>query len=135
MPKKADTFVTKEEFKVVEGAVNKILDLLEKKADVPETKEEKAVNQAVPNKFTANPEWEAVASEILGDYLDHTEVEHEKTGGIKFTVVIKNEYSNASKEYLDTVKVDRRTKEVGALGLDGVTEWCKLIKANLSRPK
>jgi hypothetical protein len=116
--------------------IDKILGLLESRPTAPAvapTKEEKAIAEAAPNKYTTNPEWEKVAEEILGDYLDHTEVEHEKTGGIKFTVVVKIEKSNAGQEYLSITKVDRRTKEVGALGLDGVTEWCKLIRQNLKK--
>lgn len=92
-----------------------------------------ASEKAKPNRVTTNPEWEEVAQEILGKALDHTEVEHEKSGGIKFTVVIKNEYSNADKQYLEVNKVDRRSKEISHEGLSGVEEWCRQIKANLSR--
>jgi len=122
----AKEYVTVEEFKKLEKSLGKILDVLEekmtKKEDKAETEQDKKVIAAAPNKYTSNPEWEGVAAEILGEYLDHTEVEHEKTGGIKFTVVIKKEMSNASEEYLRQHGVDRRTKEVGALGMDGVVE-------------
>lgn len=92
-----------------------------------------ASTRARPNNISTNPEWEEVAREILGPALDHTEVEHEKSGGIKFTVVIKKEYSNADAEYLRLVKVDRRTKEISQEGMAGAEEWCRQIKANLTR--
>lgn len=93
------------------------------------------VAKAGPARFTTNPEWEDAAREIIGDALDHTEIEHTKSGGMRFTIVIKNEFSNADKEYLRVTKVDRRTKDVGAEGMDGVVQWAKLVKANLERPR
>lgn len=96
---------------------------------------EKAIEKAGPNKFTTNEVWDEEAKKIIGEeYVDHTEVYHEATGGIKFTVVIKTEKSNAGQMYLEQVKTDRRTKEVGSEGLAGVQNWCTLIKQNLARP-
>lgn len=97
---------------------------------------EKEVDKAAPNKYTVNPEWEAIAKEIIGDdYVDHTEIEYLKGGGMKFTVVIKLEKSNAQRDYLERHKVDRRGREVGSEGEAGVKEWCERIRANLARPK
>lgn len=138
----AQKFVTEDRFNALENSVGKVADLLEKvlanqaigPAPRPETKEEKEVAAAGPNKFQVNDEWEATARAIIGDAVDHTEVEHSKAGGIKFTVVIKNDKSNAHPDYIASAKADRRTKEVGQEGMEGVTEWCRLIKANLQRP-
>ena len=121
----------------IKGSLGTIVELLErqldKKVDAPVTEEEKKVIAAAPDKFTTNPDWDQTAKDILGEYLDHTEVMHEKSGGIKFTVVIKKERSNAGEDYLNMVGTDRRTKEVGSQGLEGVIEWCRLIRSNLKR--
>ena len=99
------------------------------------TQEEAKIANASPNKYTVNEEWDEEARKIIGEAVDHTEVVHERNGGIKFTVVIKKEMSNAPESYLQYVKIDRRTKEVGSEGISGVMDWCKLIKQNLSRPR
>ena len=33
------------------------------------------------------------------------------------------------------MKVDRRSKEIGNEGIEGVEQWCKLVAQNLKRPK
>lgn len=130
-------FVTVERFAKLEDSLSAIADavieLKNRKADVPETKEEKEVKMAGPNPIETNSIWDAKAHEILGDFLDHTEVEHEASGGVRFTVVVKLDKSNARKDYLERTKTDRRTKEVSADGLNGVTAWCTLVKQNLKR--
>lgn len=127
-------YVKKEEF---ESAVSTILDKLEaisvSRTAAPETPEQKEIKAAAPNRVEKNPDWDEMAVELLGDYLDHTEVEHTKSGGILFTIVVKKERSNAGKDYLMMVGQDRRTKEVGSEGLEGVIQWCKLVRANLKR--
>lgn len=127
------------------GALSRLMDMVEKNAHAPapvvssvEPKDIAAVSiaaseKARSNRVTNNPEWEEIAREILGPALDHTEVEHERSGGIKFTVVIKLDYSNADKNYLELNKVDRRSKEISQEGLAGVEDWCRQIKANLTR--
>lgn len=100
-----------------------------------EAAEEKAITAAAPNKYTVNPEWEEMAREIIGPALDHTEIEYAKGGGMKFTIVVKNELSNASQDYLERNKVDRRTREIGAEGEAGVKTWCQQVAGNLKRPK
>lgn len=127
-------YVTKESFdKSMELLLDKLEGLEKQKVTAPETPEEKEVKAAGPNRVDTNPEWEDEARRILGDYLDHTEVQHEKSGGIKFTIVIKNEKSNAGAAYLDLVHTDRRTKEVASEGMNGVTLWCRLVRQNLKR--
>lgn len=141
--------VSRAEFEALEGGVNRILDLLEAQAKAPAAIEKSAdtakepadiasVSQAAsakakPNHVTVNPEWDEIAREILGAALDHTEVEHERSGGIKFTLVLKLSHSNADTQYLEIVKTDRRTKEVSQEGVAGVEEWCRTVKANLAR--
>ncbi len=136
---KPEKFVSEERFNKLEESVGKVADLLEKvlteRAAAPQTKEDKAVAEAGPNKYQTNDEWDEMAREIIGDALDHTEVEHTKSGGIKFTIVVKLEKSNAPKEYLERTKSDRRTREVAAEGIGGVEAWCRLVKANLARPR
>lgn len=104
--------------------------------EVPETPEQKEITKAGPKKFhQINPEWEEKAREVLGDYLDHCEVDYPKAGGTVFTVVVNTEKSNAPEEYLKAHKEDRRSREIGNEGLEGVEQWCKLVKANLLRPR
>lgn len=111
------------------GALNKPVQT------VAEIAIEKEADKATANKYTVNPEWEDIAREIIGAAVDHTEIEYVKGGGMKFTVVIKEEFSNATTEYLERHKVDRRSKEVGADGESGVRLWCEQIRNNLKRPK
>lgn len=141
--------VTRAEFEGLSNSVTRIIDLLESQAKLSAVNapalvqstapaavdpiQEKKVAEAGPNKYQTDEEWDAIARDIIGDAIDHTEVER-KGGGVKFTVVIKNEKSNAPKEYMERMKVDRRTREVGAEGTEGVTQYCKLIRANLARP-
>lgn len=95
---------------------------------------EKEIKKADHNAIPVNPEWDQAARDIIGhDVVDHCEMNHLKSGGILFTVVIKNEKSNAPKDYLERYKVDRRTKEIGNEGFGGVELWCKLISQNLAR--
>lgn len=131
-------FATKAQFDKLEDALAKIADaVIEIKnrpvAAVAETKEEKEVKAAGPNRVDTNPIWDGVAREVLGDYLDHTEVEYGKSGAVNFTIVIKKDKSNAQEAYLSLTKTDRRTKEVSAEGMEGVTSWCKLVRQNLKR--
>jgi len=51
-----------------------------------EVKADKEVEKAGANKYTVNPEWEDIAREIIGEAVDHTEIEYIKGGGMKFTV-------------------------------------------------
>lgn len=135
-------FVTKKEF---DNFANALTDLLKERLPAPgeipaatvpavAPEQERAIAKAGPNAYITDEDWDLIAQEILGDAVDHTEVER-KGGGIKFTVVIRKEKSNASPEYLERHKVDRRTREVGAEGTEGVSAWCKLIKQNLARPR
>lgn len=112
-------------------------ELMEAKMSSPEqTAVEKAIAKAKANRVSLNEDWDAAAREIIGsDWIDHTEQENTKNGGIQFTVVIKTEKSNMPQSYLDVMKCDRRTKDVTSEGTEGVIAWCRMIKQNLARGK
>lgn len=147
-PKPQPESVDPKEFKALTDTVNTLasgmsdmLDLIKSGAlskppqTVAEILTEKEADKATANKYTVNPDWEDIAREIIGAAVDHTEIEYVKGGGMKFTVVIKEEFSNASTEYLERHKVDRRSKEVGTEGEAGVRVWCEQIRNNLKRTK
>lgn len=117
------------------GALSQPAALATPAVATPETPEEKEVKKASPDSAPVNPEWEEKAREILGDALERCEVQYLRRGGTVFTVVIKNEHSNAPVEYLERMKVDRRSREIGNEGIEGVEIWCKLVAQNLRRPK
>ena len=140
-PKQEDT-VSRAEFNALAGGVKDLVDLIKSgaltqpAAPTPqEAREEKAVKEAGSNKYTVNPEWEDLAREIIGESMDHTEIQYIKGGGLMFTVVIKEEFSNAPADYLERYKSDRRSKEVGSEGEAGVRIWCEQIRNNLKRPR
>lgn len=132
-------YATREEFQSLQGSVGQILELLSKKQEEPK---ELTVVKSFPKKDVAdsdevmiNPRWEARAREILGDALDHCEMTFNEKGGVIFTVIVARERSNAPKDYLQMYKADRRSKEIGGEGLNGVEEWCKRVKLNLNHNK
>lgn len=100
-----------------------------------ETPVERDVRKAGPTEIPMNPEWEDLARDIIGEAVDHCEIQYLKKGGMIFTVVIKNDFSNAGVDYLERMHSDRRSKEVGAEGIEGVEAWCRLVKSNLARPR
>ena len=139
--------VTAEQFKSLEGSVTTLAGLVtdmlkaqrETQAKDPaEVAKEKEVTKAGPAVYIApvNPEWEQMAYDIIGkEKVERCEMQHGRTGGLTFTVVIKKEYSNAPDAYLAIYKEDKRSKEIGAEGITGVENWCKLIAQNLKRGK
>ncbi len=139
-------FVSKAEFDKLSNSVGDLVELIKSgalsqpapaaAAATPEqAKEDKEAAKATANKYTVNPEWEDLAREIIGEAVDHTEIQYIKGGGLMFTVVIKTEFSNSPADYLERYKSDRRSKEVGSEGEAGVRQWCELIRNNLKRPK
>lgn len=139
-------YASAEEVKELSGAVSSLIDIVKelgekmKAPTVPQTPEEikyeGEVTKASVNRQENVPrEWTEKAREILGDALDHCEVFYPKGGGTLFTMVIKKEFSNANQDYIERYKEDRRTKEIGNEGIEGVEQWCKLVSANLKRGK
>lgn len=134
--------VSKEEFdgfkKEIDGNFNKLFDMMKAK---PEEKakaevQAKKVSEASPDIQDVNPRYEAKAKEILGEKLERTYVTYPKGGGTLFTVVIKREFSNSPKDYLERYKEDKRTVNIEReefRGEDGVEKWAKLILQNLNR--
>jgi len=132
-------FVTVDQFNDVVGILSKLSDKIDaigtKTATPVEAAQVKAVDKAAHDQAPMNPAWEDKAREIIGEAVDHCEVLYPVSGGTLFTVVIKPEFSNAPKEYLERMHADRRTKDVEKDGIGGVEVWSKLIKANLRRNK
>jgi hypothetical protein len=140
-PKKVTKqYVTVEQFSALTDVISKMNDSLSelknKTVELPKTtatKEAQEIEKAKADQAPINPAWEDMAREIVGEALDHCEIFYPKAGGTIFTVVIKPELSNAPKEYLERMKTDRRSKEIGAEGISGVENWCKLVKQNLKK--
>ena len=119
---------------VIESLVNTVTELKNKPvATVAETKEEVEVKKAKSDNAPMPESWDEAAREILGEMLDHTELLQPRGGGNLFTIVIKPEFSNAPKEYLEMRKFDRRTVELGNEGISKVEAFSKLVRANLKR--
>ncbi len=145
--KEKEAFVTEEKFNELQESVGILVGLVkqqiaDKEAEksavppVPETPIEKEIKKAGPNhSVPVNPEWEQVARDIIGDAVDHCEMQHLRSGGLIFHVIIKKEYSNASDDYFLRMHEDRRSREIGGEGIGGVEKWCKLIASNLKRGK
>lgn len=141
---KQDKFVTKEafdqKFTSLENSLASIVDILSK-PNVPaevakQAVETQKVDEASHDTGDTNPRYDAKAKEILGEKVERTFVKYPKGGGTLFTVVIKKEFSNAPKDYLERMKEDQRTVNIEReefRGEDGVEAWAKLIKANLGR--
>ncbi len=137
-------FVTKEafdeKFNSLESSLLKIVDLIQKPnmtAEVAkQATETKKVDEAGSDTGDVNPRYDAKVREILGEKVERTFVKYPKGGGTLFTVVIKKEFSNAPKDYLERMKEDQRTVNIEReefRGEDGVEAWAKLVRANLGR--
>lgn len=138
--KETKEFVTVEQFSSMMDVIGKLAEsvdsLKNKTTELPKTKatiEELEIAKAKSDQAPINPAWEDMAREIIGEALDHCEIYYPKAGGTLFTVVIKTELSNAPKEYLERMGTDRRSKEIGAEGISGVENWCKLVAQNLKK--
>lgn len=143
-------YATVEQFNELNDGLGKLLDLVESRfkevkddqqaakdaaPTAPETKHDKEVSKAAPYVEMVNPAWKEKAEELLGDALERCEVFYPRNGGTVFTLVIKKEKSNAAPDYFAFYKEDRRSKEIGNEGIEGVENWCKLVKENLKRPR
>ena len=134
--KKQDN-VSREEFSKVTGILEIIIGRLDamavKTATPAEAKEASEISKAKPDNAPIPESWEETAREIVGEALDHCELFQPRGGGTLFTIVIKPEFSNAPKDYLERMKFDRRTKELGSEGIAGVELFSKLVRAHLKR--
>lgn len=129
-------FVTVDQFNDVVSILSKLSDKIDgiatKTATPIEAAQVKEVEKAKNDKIYVNPTWEEKAREILGERVDYC---YQSTDGNLFTVVIKEEFSNAPKEYLEMYKLDKRSKAIGNEGVSGVETFCKLVLQNLKRAK
>lgn len=134
--------VKREEFDELKSQVTegfaKIIGLMKEK---PKTAEEaKKIEAKIAEEKTAepnnlyiepvHPDWIADAKLKLGDQLERCEVDYPKNGHPRYTVVIKNEFSNASKSHLEYYKIDRRTTAV-TNGIESVKAFNTLVAQNL----
>lgn len=130
-------FVTVDQFNDLAGLISKLndkIDTLQTKTQTPqESKEDEQIRKAKHDATPMPESWEETAREIIGEAVDHCEMLQPRSGGTLFTIVIKPEFSNAPKDYLERMKLDRRTKEIGSEGIAGVELFCKLVRANLKR--
>lgn len=125
-------------FKSLEDNILKVVELVSKaqetpaQAQVTKTAETEAKSAEPNNAYLepVHPEWLADAKTKIGEKLDHCEVDYPKNGFPRYTVVIKSEFSNASKSHLDFYKIDRRTVAV-INGFESVKTFNSLVAQNL----
>lgn len=74
--------------------------------------------------------WRAMADAMLGkDFV--IELELPEKGGQKLNVYVPRNKSNAPEEYWEKFKQDKRTRELGNTGIEGVRNWLLRIRKNL----
>ena len=117
-------------------AISAVLLELQQRPVAPavETALDKEIKKAAPDEYMpVKREWEEKAREIIGEAMERCSMFYPKTGGVVFEVYIKPEFSNAPKDYLAHYKVDKRSKDIGNEGINGIEQYCKLIAQNLAR--
>ncbi len=138
----ADEIVSRGEFDGLKKEVNEGFDtlirLIKQKPEEKAKAEvaEKKVDEAAADIGDMNPRYHAKVVEVLGEKVERTFLTYPKGGGTLFTIVIKAEFSNAPKDYLERMKEDRRTVNLEReefRGEDGVERWAKLVRDNLNR--
>ena len=135
--KSPQQFVTVEQFNqltdVLKTLVDTVTELKTKPVTEAQKKEEEVVKKAGPDRITVNAEWEEDARAKIGEALDHCEVLQPKGGGMIYVIYIKEEFSNAPKEYWNMYKADKRTCDVGNGGFAAVQQHNSLVAQNLKR--
>lgn len=130
-------FATVEQFNGLTEMMKTIVDAVKELKTQPITeaqkKTEEAVRKAGPDRITVNSEWEEDARAKIGEALDHCEVLQPKGGGMIYVVYIKQDFSNAPKEYWEMYKADKRTCDVGNGGFSAVQAHNALVAQNLKR--
>lgn len=124
------------------GSLEKVLELFAKSQEAPKTDKEKVVAAEAKTAEANNaylepvpPDWVAdlkakLEAIKMGEALDHCEIDYPKNGLPRYTIVIKNEFSNASSSHLQYYKVDRRTIPVEK-GFESVKQFNSLVAQNL----
>ncbi len=138
----AEEIVSRAEFdglkKEVSSGFEQIINLMKSKPKTAEEEKKVEAKKAVDKTAEPNndylepvhPEWIADAKLKIGEQLDHCEVDYPKNGFPRYTIVIKKEFSNASKSHLDYYKIDRRTVAVSN-GFETVKTFNSLVAQNL----
>lgn len=118
-------------------SLEKVLKLFAKTQEAPKTDKEKVVAAEAKTAEANNaylepvhPDWKKDAELKIGEALDHCEMDYPKNGTPRYTIVIKNEFSNASSSHLQYYKVDRRTIPV-INGFESVKQFNTLVAQNL----
>lgn len=134
-------YVSQEQFSRLEksvesmvAVVGKVVDGLEKKVVSQEIIAER---EAIPDEIDATPippKWRAIVdTELDTDF--GIQVRYPDNGsGFLFTIIVPLKKSNATKDYLERYKVDRRTVALSPnQGIDGIKNWCQRVRKNLER--
>lgn len=139
---KKEVAVSRKEFEGLKDDMQKsfaqIVELIKQKPEdkAKQAVEDKKIDEASSVTSQFNPAYDAKVKEILGEKVERTFITYPKGGGTLFTVVIKKEFSNSPKDYLELYKQDHRTVNIEReefRGEDGVEKWAKLILSNLNR--
>ena len=138
----AEENVSRAEFDGLKNEMNKsfgqIIDLIKEKPKTVEEVKKVEAKKAVDKTAEANdaylepvhPDWLADAKAKIGEALDHCEVSYPKNGNPLYTIVIKNDFSNASSSQLQFYKTDKRTIAV-TNGYETVKAYNSLVAQNL----
>jgi hypothetical protein len=130
--KSPQQFVTIEQFQGMTDVMNKLFEAVNELKTKPVEqvkKEEQEVAKAGPARHMAlEADWEDEVRSILGEKIDSCWM---SGNGQYFNVIIKLEFSNAPKDYLERYKVDMRTVAIQGGGLSAITNFCKLVAQNL----
>jgi len=134
--------VSREEFDGLKQEMSKsfeqIISLIKEKPKTVEEVKKVEAKKVVDKTAEANdaylepvhPDWTADAKTKIGEALDHCEVDYPKNGNPRYTIVIKNEFSNASSSHLQYYKIDKRTVAV-TNGFETVKAFNSLVAQNL----
>jgi hypothetical protein len=95
-------------------------------APAPKVEDDAGPDQDTP----VPPAWRKAVIEILGIDFE-CELKQPDRGGTIFTIIVPKNKSNASQLHWQNFKQDRRSRELGNTGLDGVKTWCLKVRANL----
>jgi hypothetical protein len=134
--------VSREEFdslkKEMSNSFSQIINLIKEKPKTEAESKKVEAKKAVDKTAEANdaylepvhPDWIADAKLKIGESLERCEVDYPKNGTPRYTVVIKNDHSNASSSHLQFYKIDRRTVAV-INGFETVKAFNSLVAQNL----
>lgn len=144
--RKTDEAVSRSEFDELKGLMKTVAEAVVELKKAPRTESsagaapqpaeptDAEVKDADPNENPVNPHWRRLVDEVLGPDFG-IEVYYPKDGGCHFTIIVPKDKSNAGDAHWANFKQDRRTREIGHTGIDGVKKWAELVKKNLAKSK